>query len=274
MLSDPEKRAQYDRFGHGRRRRAGPATAGFGTIFEDLFEGFFGGGGGGRRATARGAGDDLRYDLEITLEEAAQGLETKLQIPRLETCETCRGTGASRAPARDLRARAAGRARCASRRASSPWRGRAPVPRRGADHQQPLHGLPRRGPRGQRAHAQGHHPAPASRTATSSGSPARARAGSSAGPPAISTSCSTCAARDLRARRRAPGLRAAAHLRPGGARRRGRGAGARRRRPAQGPGGNPAGPAARAQGQGHAAPPRPGPGRRGLRGDRRGADPR
>ena len=66
--------------------------AGFGSIFEDLFEGFFGGAERGRRTRAR-RGDDLRYDLEITLEEAAEVLETKLRIPRLETCEACRGSG-------------------------------------------------------------------------------------------------------------------------------------------------------------------------------------
>ncbi|PWU25328.1 MAG: molecular chaperone DnaJ [Candidatus Rokuibacteriota bacterium] len=90
VLSDPEKRAQYDRFG----TVAGPGgfgDVGFGTIFEDLFEGFFGG-ERGRRTRAR-RGDDLRYDLEISLLEAADGLETKLQIPRSEACETCRGSG-------------------------------------------------------------------------------------------------------------------------------------------------------------------------------------
>src|SRR6266705_710559 len=91
ILSDPEKRAQYDRFG----TVSGPGgvdDVGFGTIFEDLFEGFFGGGGGGRRGRSR-RGEDLQYRLEISLEEAARGLETKLQIPRHESCETCRGTG-------------------------------------------------------------------------------------------------------------------------------------------------------------------------------------
>jgi molecular chaperone DnaJ len=91
ILSDPAKRAQYDRFG----TVAGPGgvgDVGFGTIFEDLFEGFFGGGERGGRTRAR-RGDDLRYDLEVTLEEAAEGLETKLQIPRMETCEACRGSG-------------------------------------------------------------------------------------------------------------------------------------------------------------------------------------
>jgi len=90
VLSDPDKRAQYDRFG----TVAGPGgvgDVGFGSIFEDLFEGFFGG-ERGRRTRAR-RGEDLRYDLEISLEEAAEGLETKLQIPRLESCEACRGSG-------------------------------------------------------------------------------------------------------------------------------------------------------------------------------------
>ncbi len=88
VLSDPDKRAQYDRFGTVSDLGSG---AGFGTIFEDLFEGFFGGGGGRRGRVRRG--DDLQYRLEISLEEAAQGLESKLQIPRHETCEACRGTG-------------------------------------------------------------------------------------------------------------------------------------------------------------------------------------
>ncbi len=91
VLSDPDKRAHYDRFGTAPGAGGGP-DMGFATIFEDLVEGFFGGGGGGRRGRGR-RGDDLRYDLEVSLEEAAEGLETKLQIPRLETCESCRGSG-------------------------------------------------------------------------------------------------------------------------------------------------------------------------------------
>lgn len=90
VLSDPEKRAQYDRFG---TVGSGGSDPGFGTIFEDLFEGFFGSGDRGRSRTRARRGDDLRYDLEISLEEAAQGIETKLQVPRLEACETCRGSG-------------------------------------------------------------------------------------------------------------------------------------------------------------------------------------
>ena len=92
VLSDAEKRAHYDRFGTV-PGGGGGADVGFGTIFEDLFEGFFGGAErGGRRTRAR-RGEHLRYDLEIALEDAAQGLDTKLQIPRLESCETCRATG-------------------------------------------------------------------------------------------------------------------------------------------------------------------------------------
>jgi molecular chaperone DnaJ len=92
VLSDPGKRAHYDRFGTAPGPGGNPGDVGFGTIIEDLFEGFFGGGGGARRTRAR-RGDDLQYRLEISLEEAAHGLETKLQIPRHDTCEACRGGG-------------------------------------------------------------------------------------------------------------------------------------------------------------------------------------
>jgi len=94
VLSDPDKRAHFDRFG-----TAGPGVGpgfgdtGFGTLFEDIFENFFTGGGRGRGSRAA-RGEDLQYELKITLEEAAAGLETKVQVPRLETCETCGGTGA------------------------------------------------------------------------------------------------------------------------------------------------------------------------------------
>jgi len=93
VLADPDRRAQYDRFGRVDLPPGGVDLGGFGDLFEDLFEGFFTGGGrGGRRSRGR-RGDDLRYDLEISLEEAAEGVEPRLQIPRLETCDACRGTG-------------------------------------------------------------------------------------------------------------------------------------------------------------------------------------
>lgn len=96
ILSDPDKRAQYDRFGTVGFTGAGfdPSDLGFGTIFDDLFEGFFGGTTRGQRTRARvRRGEDLQYDLEISLEEAAAGLETKVQIPRFEPCEACKGSG-------------------------------------------------------------------------------------------------------------------------------------------------------------------------------------
>ena len=95
VLSDPDKRAHYDRFGSAPGAGAGGGfEGGFGTLFEDIFENFFSGAGGGRRGRSRAMrGEDLQYELKITLEDAAAGLETKIQIPRLERCETCKGTG-------------------------------------------------------------------------------------------------------------------------------------------------------------------------------------
>jgi molecular chaperone DnaJ len=93
VLSDPDKRAQYDRF--GTVSPGGFADPGFGTLFEDIFENFFAGAGrGGRGRGSRAArGDDLQYELKITLEDAARGLDTRLQIPRMEPCEACGGAG-------------------------------------------------------------------------------------------------------------------------------------------------------------------------------------
>ncbi len=98
VLSDKEKRARYDRYGHA---GAGGAGGGFDpgfTNIEDIFDLFgFGdmfGGGGSRRSTVQ-RGADLRYDIQITLEDAAKGKEEKLKIPRLESCETCEGSGAA-----------------------------------------------------------------------------------------------------------------------------------------------------------------------------------
>jgi molecular chaperone DnaJ len=92
VLSDPDKRAHYDRFGTAPGTTPGGFEGGFGSLFEDIFENFLGGRGrGGRTRGMRG--EDLQYELKITLEEAAAGLETKVQIPRLETCDTCGGTG-------------------------------------------------------------------------------------------------------------------------------------------------------------------------------------
>ena len=103
VLSDAEQRRRYDRFGHagvsssaGAGNWAAPGFGGIEDILGDLF-GFgdvFGARGGGRRSAAQ-RGADLRYDLEITLEEAASGMTAQLRIPRLEGCETCKGSGSA-----------------------------------------------------------------------------------------------------------------------------------------------------------------------------------
>lgn len=100
VLSDSSKRASYDRFGHagvGAGAGAGGFDPGF-TNIEDIFDLFgfgdmFGGGRGGGRRTTVQRGSDLRYDLEISLEDAAAGKEEKLKIPRLEKCGECNGKG-------------------------------------------------------------------------------------------------------------------------------------------------------------------------------------
>jgi molecular chaperone DnaJ len=95
VLSNPDRRRDYDLYGTVGGPRMAEAHSGFdvgfGGLFEDLLEGFFGG-FGGRSAPSRGA--DLRYTLSITLEEAAKGAKKEIAVPRLEICESCGGTGA------------------------------------------------------------------------------------------------------------------------------------------------------------------------------------
>lgn len=102
ILSDGNKRAAYDQYGHagvdpqagmggGFGGGGGGFADAFGGIFDEIFGGR-GGGGGGRSNIYRGA--DLRYNLEITLEQAAHGTETKIRIPTMEVCEPCNGSGA------------------------------------------------------------------------------------------------------------------------------------------------------------------------------------
>jgi molecular chaperone DnaJ len=98
ILSDASKRGAYDQFGHAGvdQNAGGGGGAGFGNFadaFGDIFGDIFGGAGGARRSNVyRGA--DLRYNMEITLEEAARGTETKIRVPTMDACETCNGTGA------------------------------------------------------------------------------------------------------------------------------------------------------------------------------------
>src|SRR5688572_2401345 len=89
VLSDSSKRAAYDQYGHAGIDPHTPgagAGAGFGDIFSDIFGEIFGGGRGGRGTVFRGA--DLRYNLELTLEQAAHGFETKIRIPAAAVCES------------------------------------------------------------------------------------------------------------------------------------------------------------------------------------------
>ena len=105
ILSDSERRAQYDQFGHaafdasqggGSGGYGGAGGAGF-EGFGDIFDMFFGGGGGfdGRRQNGPEKGADLRYDMDISFEEAAFGVEKEVELPRTEQCDTCKGTGAA-----------------------------------------------------------------------------------------------------------------------------------------------------------------------------------
>ena len=97
VLGNPEKRGQYDQFGHSSFRPED--LGGFGGFdFEDLFRGFgfndLFSGFNSRRRGKRDEGRDIRFDYTITLEDAFNGLETKIQIPRFEKCSVCKGTGA------------------------------------------------------------------------------------------------------------------------------------------------------------------------------------
>jgi molecular chaperone DnaJ len=97
VLSDREKRKLYDLYGHEGLR--GTGFTGFGgfedifSAFGDIFDGFFGFGGKGSRRTRVTRGNDLRYDLDLTLEEAYQGKEEEIVFDRFDSCEICNGTG-------------------------------------------------------------------------------------------------------------------------------------------------------------------------------------
>jgi molecular chaperone DnaJ len=105
MLSDPDRRARYDRFGHqGVEGFGGQGAGGFSTvnineIFGEIFGDIFGG-GRGRGKGGRNRGADLRYNLEVAFEEAAFGVEVSVKIPRPKRCEECAGTGSKSKQAR------------------------------------------------------------------------------------------------------------------------------------------------------------------------------
>ena len=103
ILGDKEKRATYDQYGHAAFEQGGMGGGGFGggfsgadfgDIFGDMFGDIFGGGGRGRQRVVRG--EDLRYDIQITLEEAVKGTTKDIQINTLAHCDSCDGTGAEK----------------------------------------------------------------------------------------------------------------------------------------------------------------------------------
>lgn len=103
VLSDAQKRAAYDQFGHAGVDQSGgmgggaAGAGGFGSfsdIFGDVFGDIFGGGGGRRGGPSRGA--DLRYNLELSLEDAVKGTSVQIKVPTLVACDTCDGSGAKR----------------------------------------------------------------------------------------------------------------------------------------------------------------------------------
>jgi molecular chaperone DnaJ len=99
VLSDPNKRAAYNQYGHRAFENggggAGPGGAEFGDFMSDIFDQFFGQGGGRQRGQGgRERGADMRYNLEITLEEAYQGKAASIRVPTAISCEVCSGTGA------------------------------------------------------------------------------------------------------------------------------------------------------------------------------------
>ena len=103
MLGDAQKRAAYDQFGHagvdpsmggGGFGGGGAGAAGFSDIFGDVFGDIFGGGRGGGGGQRVYRGSDMRYNLELSLEDAVAGTEVKIRVPTLVECKTCEGSGA------------------------------------------------------------------------------------------------------------------------------------------------------------------------------------
>lgn len=98
VLSDKQKRAMYDQYGHAGvdGHAGGGGHAGFSDVFEDIFENIFSGGRGGRQKTRGQHGADLQYNIQLTLEEAAKGKQVEITVPRHVACNTCEGSGAKK----------------------------------------------------------------------------------------------------------------------------------------------------------------------------------
>lgn len=104
VLSDPQKKAAYDRFGHagvdpsmgGGAGGFGGFGGGFGDVFEDIFENIFTGGRGQGRQSRGQRGSDLQFNVSLTLEEAAQGKQIEITVPRHVSCKGCEGSGAKK----------------------------------------------------------------------------------------------------------------------------------------------------------------------------------
>jgi len=121
VLKDAQRRAAYDRYGHAAFEQAGPSGArpqdfgfqtGFGDIFEEMFSEFMGG-GRGRDRQAASRGSDLRYNMQISLEEAFKGRDATIRVPTTVSCDACHGSGAEKGskPVSCRACRGAGRVR-------------------------------------------------------------------------------------------------------------------------------------------------------------------
>ena len=198
VLKDGDKRAAYDCFGHAAFEQGdnggGPGFgAEFASSFADIFDDFFGMGGGRRgRGSGRERGADLRYNMELTLEEAFGGKSAQIRIPTSVTCETCSGSGAKAGTSKP-------KVQCqpaAVRGQDPPCPGLLhtgthlpdpPRPRPSHRHAMRNPRRPRPGTTRERAPSRSTF-RPASRTAPASAWPARARPGCAAARPAISIS--------------------------------------------------------------------------------------